>query len=564
MIALLALAVLGAQEATLVCHPEQGTHALVAVAGGHLQAGLDELSFRPSPFLPERLACLRWMASLPADVRRVNTDDLVPLMNPGGLPAARLGGIARDALYDACESSPFCTLRTPFSWLGLHWFAGRFDKPKAIFGRRADLCTEPIHPRARTSREPPLLRDTEALLPWITPRDTLASEIRKLLAPDATVLASTMTVSTDELRSIEDALTDNPGARVILLFDLNAAIDDTRKLGRWADGARRLYLLPVFSRPDRARYYHVKGAVRLDDRRRLVIGSPNLKGYEHTRLVDVGLTGVSAELGPAFADVLLAEANASCRAPETLGCSLDVAFGTDRAGEVHRTALAHACEQTSAFTLSSRMPFLLESAKDDVLGRAVALVRAAKVRVDIVTHRFDRSPLTDALIAAKRRGVQIEVQVGSELAPETVPAALRDVVHIGALLDATQLHTKMLRADGRVLWGSGNFTRGGLSENDEIFFESESPQMLRLFERALGEARALRGSRSVAVGESGDADVWLKDGEETQIEGNHMLVQSDPLLRPRFYRASGALAACLHARGPRLFYTLADLLACAD
>jgi len=112
---------------------------------------------------------------------------------------------------------------------------------------------------------------------------------------------------------------------------------------------------------------------------------------------------------------------------------------------------------------------------DNADARITALVDGAKQRLDVYNQSLDDADLVARLIAAKKRGVAVRVQLGYQPgfggAPPKNDAIIAQLVAGGVdagYLQKHYLHAKAIVADAQVYVGSQNFTNGGLRNNREL------------------------------------------------------------------------------------------------
>ncbi len=99
----------------------------------------------------------------------------------------------------------------------------------------------------------------------------------------------------------------------------------------------------------------------------------------------------------------------------------------------------------------------------------VSAIEQAETRIDVVAYDFDLESVADALIAARRQGVQVRVVVESDNADEEAVADLRQagvpVVEDGR--SSGLMHDKFAVIDGQWVWtGSWNLTENGTYRNN--------------------------------------------------------------------------------------------------
>jgi phosphatidylserine/phosphatidylglycerophosphate/cardiolipin synthase-like enzyme len=100
---------------------------------------------------------------------------------------------------------------------------------------------------------------------------------------------------------------------------------------------------------------------------------------------------------------------------------------------------------------------------------------------------LDRNqPITDALTAAKRRGVDVQVLLGNQPGfGGTPPPNQKAIDELNAAGIPAQfftrhyLHGKVVVADNQAFVGSQNFTAGGLLNNRELGEQLSNPEIVK-------------------------------------------------------------------------------------
>lgn len=110
----------------------------------------------------------------------------------------------------------------------------------------------------------------------------------------------------------------------------------------------------------------------------------------------------------------------------------------------------------------------------------LALIGSARQTIQIEDEEFYDQPSEDALIAAARRGVTVDVTLPAGATGESADIArlVQGGVHV-RLLTAPYLHAKLLIVDGGVAFvGSQNFSSTSLDQNREVGIVLADPQAL--------------------------------------------------------------------------------------
>lgn len=111
---------------------------------------------------------------------------------------------------------------------------------------------------------------------------------------------------------------------------------------------------------------------------------------------------------------------------------------------------------------------------DNALESITGLIDGAKKRLFVYNQSLDDADLVARLIAAKKRGVDVQVLLGYQPsfgAPSKTATSLKTLQAAGiraSFLKSHYLHGKAIVADDRAYVGSQNFTNGGLRTNREL------------------------------------------------------------------------------------------------
>jgi phosphatidylserine/phosphatidylglycerophosphate/cardiolipin synthase-like enzyme len=112
---------------------------------------------------------------------------------------------------------------------------------------------------------------------------------------------------------------------------------------------------------------------------------------------------------------------------------------------------------------------------DNARDRVLALIAGATSRLLVYNQSLDDSEVIDALLAAKRRRVDVHVLLGMQPGFGGKPPANQDAIDqlqaagvAAGFFTRHYLHGKAIVADDRAFIGSQNFTSGGLGPNREV------------------------------------------------------------------------------------------------
>ena len=129
-------------------------------------------------------------------------------------------------------------------------------------------------------------------------------------------------------------------------------------------------------------------------------------------------------------------------------------------------------------------------------GRLIEKINAAKTSIHIASFEFDLTPVAEALIAAKQRGVDVRWVTDDEngLEADTEPghgqfAMLEDAgIEVRSDTRSAFMHNKFWIFDGQIVWtGSTNITENGIFDQDNNTVVIQSQELAVIYEREFQE-----------------------------------------------------------------------------
>ena len=159
---------------------------------------------------------------------------------------------------------------------------------------------------------------------------------------------------------------------------------------------------------------------------------------------------------------------------------------TDPADVVEAQSIFQAdWERTAPVLTQPRLVVSPVNSRPDLL----ALIGSAKQQIQIEDEEFYDQPSEDALIAAARRGVTVEVALPASATGES--ADIARLIHGGAhvrLLSAPYLHAKLVVVDSDIAFvGSQNFSSASLDQNREVGIVLADPEALSVLTRVFSQ-----------------------------------------------------------------------------
>ena len=138
----------------------------------------------------------------------------------------------------------------------------------------------------------------------------------------------------------------------------------------------------------------------------------------------------------------------------------------------------------------------LEDWQDSIEGRLIDKINAAQKSIHIASFEFDLTPVAEALIAAKQRGVDVRWVTDDEsgLQADEEPdrgqfARLKDAgIEVRSDDRSALMHNKFWIFDGETAWtGSTNITESGVFQQNNNTIVIHSPEIAAIYEREFEE-----------------------------------------------------------------------------
>jgi len=129
-------------------------------------------------------------------------------------------------------------------------------------------------------------------------------------------------------------------------------------------------------------------------------------------------------------------------------------------------------------------------------GRLIEKINAAQSSIHIASFEFDLTPVAEALVQAKQRGVDVRWVTDDEhgLEADEEPghgqfATLQDAgIEVRSDARSALMHNKFWIFDGQIVWtGSTNITENGIFKQDNNAIAIQSPELAAIYEREFQE-----------------------------------------------------------------------------
>src|SRR5688572_29559370 len=134
--------------------------------------------------------------------------------------------------------------------------------------------------------------------------------------------------------------------------------------------------------------------------------------------------------------------------------------------------------------------------QNSIEGHLIEKINAAQSSIHIVSLEFDLTPVAEALIDAKQRGVDVRWVTDDEhgLEADLEPghgqfARLQEAgIEVRSDTRSALMHNKFWIFDGQIVWnGSTNVTENGIFKQDNNAIVIQSPQLAAIYEREFNE-----------------------------------------------------------------------------
>ena len=171
--------------------------------------------------------------------------------------------------------------------------------------------------------------------------------------------------------------------------------------------------------------------------------------------------------------------------------------------------------------------------QSSVAGRLVEKINAAQTSIHIASFEFNLTPVAEALIAARQRGVDIrwvtddEHGLEADVEPDHGHFAMLQEAGIEVRSDTRSalMHNKFWIFDGQIVWtGSTNITENGVFDQDNNVIVIQSPELAAIYEREFQE---------MWDGQFGPRSPSTLDEQVVTVDGSRIVVvftSEDPAL----------------------------------
>ncbi len=181
---------------------------------------------------------------------------------------------------------------------------------------------------------------------------------------------------------------------------------------------------------------------------------------------------------------------------------------------------------------SVRVIYSLDKKQNDK--EIIALIDAAKSRIYFAMYEFTLRDIADALVAAKKRGVEVRGLVDAgESANSYDKPIIAELTRAGIPIETEKhadgngiMHIKAIVTDSAYALGSYNWTNSATTENDELLEIGTDPALRQTYETILKRLldayernAAAQAAAPVFIGTIGYADAPSHVGEYASVRG---------------------------------------------
>lgn len=170
-----------------------------------------------------------------------------------------------------------------------------------------------------------------------------------------------------------------------------------------------------------------------------------------------------------------------------------------------------------------------EDWQGSIEGRLIEKINAAQSSIHIASFEFNLTPVAEALIAAKQRGVDVlwvtddESGLEADEEPDRGQFAMLQDAGIEVRSDdrSAYMHNKFWIFDEQIVWtGSTNITENGIFKQDNNTIVIQSPELAAIYEREFQEmwngefgprSPSQLDSQAVQINESGIAVIFTSE-----------------------------------------------------
>ncbi|MDP2651789.1 MAG: phospholipase D-like domain-containing protein [bacterium] len=169
---------------------------------------------------------------------------------------------------------------------------------------------------------------------------------------------------------------------------------------------------------------------------------------------------------------------------------------------------------------SVRLVYSLDQKQNDK--EIIALIDAAKSRIYFAIYTFTLPSIADALVAAKKRGIEVKGVVDSEQSSNSYGAPITAKLLAAGIPVVVEkhstgngiMHIKAIVTDSAYATGSYNWTNSATTINDEILEIGTDPVLRQAYENILKRLWEAYKGNSAAAGAAANVSIGIIDYTE--------------------------------------------------
>jgi hypothetical protein len=485
ILALSCLLVSSPAEAGYFCSAEAKRGGIQYSDAEGVQWEVANLRFEKTPFLGSYLSCAQMLDRVD---ERINTTTSLIKLYPVEERMARFR--TRDPVVDLCLDSPACALDPLQSWFLPRLLWKSMSRPDVF--RNHPHCRNPL----RTVRDPEEEQDVESGKRmkeqtfqigqiWNIPEESLVQKIFDQIdkkKPDR-ILMTSMIFSKSILKRIDEWLLKHPGKEAWIFFAYNLHVMESGFPEAYVPRSPGLYLVPVFQTPEAEDSYHIKGFGWSGRESGVHLMTVNIRRFREEKVADVVTELKGQDSFRSFEALLGRVLEQQCLSRNYLACSnlLRYPEGDRRAGTISAW-VDRACQDRKKWVLAGNQDLFSRGGDGVVETTILEEISRARVSIDVASHVFNRSKVSDALLEAIARGVKVRVLVGTPIEDESFQKSLEKhgVLKLQTRKEGVTAHAKFVLVDGeQAIWGTGNLTKTSLLNPWEVFVRTKDPVFVK-------------------------------------------------------------------------------------
>lgn len=212
---------------------------------------------------------------------------------------------------------------------------------------------------------------------------------------------------------------------------------------------------------------------------------------------------------------------------------VSVSLGYVLRGEGQTTPSLPPVTVTALSAGSTRVIYSLDQKQNDT--EIIALIEGAKSRIYFAIYTFTLPSIADALVAAKKRGVEVKGILDSGQSRDSYGAPIVAKLRAAGIPLVTEKHTsgngimhiKLLVTDSTYALGSYNWTKSATTINDEILEIGTDPALRQTYENILtkllnaykGNTAAASAAANISIGTVSYTEASQHVGETASVRG---------------------------------------------